>query len=258
MIAIVLEGQALPSGCGPFTNDELPDGPWVNDLQVVAFQIEAACADEAVFVKRPGMSIETFVLEGDPAPASIGGTIGGIKTGRPAFNNANTLGYRAVEIAGGSVAEAVVTQKLGGSPVSCVALGAAAPDTIGTISSFVDTPPTINQNDRLFVTAGVAGDPNVSRGIFTCLGGTLRALALQGDPIPGTNSVFSARIGESSSSDDGRVAFLHEDSPLGVFVNVLPPGSLAPALGPSALVGLWTLLASFGVWRIRRHRIGDS
>jgi len=232
----------------------------MNDLQVVVFLIGGPCGDDSslgdhILVKQPAQPLAAFVTEGDPAPASIGGTIGGFKLGRPALNNSNTLGYRAVEIVGGSVTEAIVTHPLGGSPVSCVNLGANAPGTTGTLSSFVDTPPTINQSGMLAFVAAVSGDPNVTQGIFTCQNGTLQAIAFSGDPMPGTASVFSSSIDEVSSGDSGRVTFLHENnSPLGVFVNLVAPRTQTaiPTLSQWAMVILVAFLAVGGFAAMRR------
>jgi hypothetical protein len=100
--SIVLNGDTLPNTnggtqCG--TGNADIDGPWMNDSQVVAFIADAICGGTvnggSAFVKRPGKSLEAFVLKGDPAPASIGGTINDLGVGRPGLNNGNTLGFKA-------------------------------------------------------------------------------------------------------------------------------------------------------------------
>jgi hypothetical protein len=269
---IIAHGDPVPAGIGTcpsgFTSTGSTgdiDGPWMNDQQVVVFLIDGPCGGnpstggDHILVKQPAQSLAAFVTEGDPAPASIGGTIGGFKLGRPALNNLNTLAYRAVEITGGSVAEAVVTHTLGGSPVSCVKLGDNAPGTTGTISTFADIPPTINQSGRLDFAADVSGDPNVSRGLFTCQNGTVAAIAFSGDPMPGTtSSVFSSHIGEASMSDDGRVAFLDDnfDSGLrfGVFVSPQTQAEAIPTLSEWAYLGMVALLVLGGLLALRRRR----
>ena len=265
LVKVITHGDPVPAGAitcpSGYVSSGDPgdiDGPWMNDSQVVVFLIDGPCGNDStagdhLLVKQPSQPLAAFVTEGDPAPASIGGTIGGFKLGRPAFNNANVLGYRAVEITG-SVAESVVTHAMGGSPIACVNLGAPAPGTTGTISSFVDNPPTINQSGRLFFVAGVTGDAIVSQGLFTCQNGSVVPVVFQGDPIPGTASVFSARIEEGSMSDDGRVAFLHENSPLGVFVSSAPVAiTPVPALSRLAMGVLAGLLIGFAAWTLRRR-----
>jgi hypothetical protein len=68
----------------------------------------------------------------------------------------------------------------------------------------------INQSGLVFVQADVLGDPTATAGIFTCQGGSVRAIALQGDPAPGTVGTFSVGIEEGSVGDSGLVVFLHE------------------------------------------------
>ncbi len=267
LFKVIAHGDAVPAGAttcpSGFVSGGFPgsiDGPWMNDQQDVVFLIDGPCGNDStagdnILVKRPAQPLlEKFVTELDPAPASIGGTIGGFKLGRPALNNSNILGYRAVEITGGSVTESVVTHTFGGSPVACVNLGANAPGTTGTISGFVDTPPTINQSAALSFVAAVTGDPNVSQGIFICQNGSVRPIVFSGDPIPGTASVFSSRIDEQSMSDDGRVAFLHENAPLGVFVSVPATQASVPTLSEWSMISLIVALAALAGWRLRRQR----
>lgn len=272
IVKIIAHGDAVPAGVVTCPNGFVSsgnsgdiDGPWMNDLKVVVFLIDGPCGNDSslgdhLLVKQPAQPLAAFVTEGDPAPASIGGTMGGFKLGRPALNNSNTLAYRAVEIVGGSVTEAVVTHILGGSPVSCVNINANAPGTIGTLSGFVDTPPTINQTGTLAFAAAVLGDPNVSRGIFTCQSGTLKAIAFAGDPIPGTATVFSNSIGEVSSGDGGLVAFLDDNSsPQGVFVSLLSQTATpVPTLSEWATISLAFLLAVLTGWRLRRQKARPS
>ena len=193
------------------------------------------------------MPLESVVLMGDPGPTSIGGTISDIGIGRPGLNNSNTIGLK-LNFSGGSVSVAVVTMTLGGSAVPCVLGGAAAPGTSGTFSDF--DPPAINQNNELSIESDVSGDPNVSKGIFTCAGGAVHAIALEGDHKPGTTSTFGDDLSDASLSDDGRVAFIDPQSPTGVFVS-FTPASPAPALNHAMLVGLLSLLVAAGVVLIR-------
>ena len=103
--------------CVVVTNGDNIDGPWINDSQVVVFKVDCISGgtgglEGSAFIKRPGYSLESFVLIGEAAPSSIGGTIEGFNLGRPALNNSNTLGFTA-SISGGSVESAIVTKKFG-------------------------------------------------------------------------------------------------------------------------------------------------
>lgn len=248
---VVLEGEPLPTGCGTFDPpSDFPDGPWMNDLLAVAFQIDAACGDGTVFLKRRGMPIEVLVKEGDSAPASIGGTIDGINPGRPGLNNSNTLGFRA-SISGGSVESALLTKTAGGALGICAQENVPAPGTTGTLDGFGGEA-GINQDGSMFVQADVAGDPNVLQGIFVCRNVVVEAVALQGDPIPTTSSSFTSSVEEGSIGDGGQVVFMHENTPLGVFArcDLTTP---APMLSPWAILAVVALLSYLGASRLRRR-----
>lgn len=233
IVPIVLNGATLPGTGGGTQCGTMPfdiDGPWLNDLGVVAFAADAICGgagdfEGSIFVKRPGHALEAFVLKGDPAPASIGGTISSsaiLVVGRPGLNNADRLAFGA-GISGGTVAFAILTKRLGGDPQPCILGGSAAPDTTGTFSDFEG--PAINQSGLVSVEARVDGDPNVTKGVFTCDSetGAVRAIALEGDPKPGTLATFSSGLSDVSLSDNGCVVFTDTGSPAGVFVSPCCP-----------------------------------
>ncbi len=259
MVPIVLNGDTLPSTgggtqCGTGTQDI--DGPWLNDLGTVAFIADQICggtvASGSAFVKPSGMPLEALVLKGDPAPSSIGDTIDDVAIGRPGLNNSNVVGFKA-ELSGGSVGFAILTKHIGGNPVACVLGGSPAPGTTGTFSDF--DPPAINQSGLLSIESSVTGDAVVSKGIFTCQGGVVNAIALEGDPKPGTASTYGDDVSDASLSDNGRVTFIDTQSPTGVFVNALPVLiAPAPTLSQGMIVGLVILLVAFGVLNIRRRQ----
>jgi hypothetical protein len=257
MVPIVLNGDTLPSTgggtqCGTYTGDI--DGPWMNDSQTVAFIADEICGGTvdsgSAFVKPSGMALQPLVLKGDPAPSAIGGTIDDVAIGRPGLNNSNVVGFKA-EIGGGSVGFAILTKQIGGSPVPCVLGGSSAPGTTGTFSDF--DPPAINQNGLLSIESSVTGDATVSKGIFTCRNGAVNAIALEGDPKPGTASTFGDDVSDASLSDNGKVTFIDTVSPTGVFVNVLA-GTPAPTLSHTTIIGLAVFLAGFGWLALRRRQ----
>ena len=231
---IVAEGDALPAGStacpsglvtGGFRGDI--DGPWLNDLKAVAFKIDGPCGNDSsgndhVLFKPFGGSIVKFVAEGDPAPGFLGGgSLGGIGMGRPALNNSNTMVFGTT---GGDGIGAIVTKKLGQTPVLCVKDLTPAPGTIGTFDGLAGNP-AINQNGRVFVQADMTGDPTVSAGIVTCQNGVVRDIALEGDPIPGGTGTFTNAIEEGSIADSGGVVFLNEEGPdQGVYMLALKVG----------------------------------
>ena len=260
LVSIVLDGATLPgTGGGTLCGGEggSIDGPWVNDSQAVAFKVDCITGgtgglEGSAFIKRPGYSLESFVLIGDAAPSSIGGTISDFTLGRPALNNSNTLGFTA-SISGGSVESAIVTKQLGGSPVACVKVGDPAPDTHTTFDGFAW--PALNQNGMLVFQADFAGDVIERQGLFTCQNGVVRAVVLQGDPIPERSGYFSTEVEEQSLSDTGQVVFLHEEYPMGVFVSLPIEVSVAvPTLSQWAMMVMVSLLVLVGIYAIRRRR----
>jgi hypothetical protein len=106
----------------------------------------------------------------------------------------------------------------------------------------------------------VTGDSVVTKGIFTCQGGVVQAIAFEGDPIPGTSGpVFSDDLSDASLSDDGRVAFIdNSSSPVGVFVSAPPPSAAVPTLSEWAMILMAVLLAGFGVMAIHRRRLAGG
>ena len=167
----------------------------MNDSGVVAFQADCISGGTggfqgSVFVKRPGHSIESFVLIGQVLHrARLGAPSKNISIGRPALNNSNTLGFIA-SIIGGSVESAVVTKRLGESPVSCVkSTTSTGNEELVKFCGFAQ--PAMNQNGTLFAPSGFGRGlccrERGTQGIFTCQCGVVQAIVLEGDPIPQWN-----------------------------------------------------------------------
>ena len=249
MVPIVLNGDTLPGTGGgvecatTFGDDPIAppnpdlgsiDGPWMNDLQVVVFKTDAICGGtggfgESAFAKRPGMPIETAVLIGEPAPPPVGGTIESVEFGHPAINNANVLAWHSSLP---DETELIFTRTLGGPIEIAVQQGTAAPRTAGVFGSL--SAPAINQSGLLQFHADITGDPAVTQGVFSFDGGTLSAIAIEGDPMPGTSANFCTGIEEGSVSDDGRFVFMNENNdgncpPFGVFATA-PGGTPLSAI----------------------------
>ena len=271
--AIVLPGDDLPNessstGCGKFDptlhpenedgdieTENSPEGPWMNDGNVVAFQIGADCGfgpkKGFVFAKRPGQPIEPFVI-GDGDEALI------VKIARPGLNNSNALGY--------SDGKNVFTQVLGQEAVACVATGDAPSDAHGELNGF--GAPAINQSGALCFQGELEPTVGVDiQGMFRCKGGVTQIIALRGWPRP-PSGTFCGEVEECSIGDNGLVTFLHEapnttgedtdddpgcsDPVLGVFVGN-GPESLAPAVSQRMMILMAAILACAGFLVLRRR-----
>ena len=226
MEAVVLFGDVLP-GTGGGTlcatgepNDFGLDGPWMNDSQDVLFKTDKICggsgtSGESAFARRHGMALEVAVLIGEAAPPPLTGTIGSVEIGRPGITNDDVIAWHSSINTTGDT-EAILTRTLGSASAVRVQTGTAAPGTSGTFSGL--SAPAINQSGEIFFAADVTGDPVVTEGAFADENGTLSALALQGDSIPGTGATFCDSVEEGSVSDDGRFVFLNENN-----TNTCPP-----------------------------------
>jgi hypothetical protein len=239
--AVLLNGDALPGtgggtycGAGPGGRDDL-GSPLLNDLGVVAFVVDEAaiCGGSgglggSLFARRPGFPLEPFILLGEAAPPSVGGTIKDIGINRPGLTNSNLVAFKA-EVNGGAGPNCagatpcgIFTKTLGATGSQpCVAGGAGAPGTAGTFDDF--DPPAVNRNGVALFEGVITGDAAVKSGLFTCAGGTVQDIALQGDPKPGTGFGFGDNIADATPSDNGLVAFVDTNStvasgPEGVFV----------------------------------------
>jgi hypothetical protein len=217
---IIKNGDPLPGTggstfCG--TAGGHLDGPFLNNLGVVAFHADRICLgasesatfEGSLFATRPGLPVEAFVLLGDAAPPALGGTISDVSVSRPGLNDANTVAFKA-EITGPGFCMTgtpcgILTKTLGGSSQVCVTGDSSAPGTTGTFSDF--NAPTINQQGLATFEASVQGDSTVTDAVFTCKGGSLKAIAFQGDPKPGTAATFGNSLSDVVASDSGLVSF---------------------------------------------------
>ena len=254
LVKIIANGDPVPAGAitcpAGLVSDGTSDidGPWVNDSQTVAFRIDGPCGNDSsgldnVLVSQGGV-LSTFVAEGDVAPAFLGGgTLGGITIGRPALNNSNTLVFRTN---GGDDVPAYVTKTITGTFNLCLKDLTPAPGTVVNFDGLAENA-AINATGDVFVQADVNNDPVVSAGIYSCRNGTVRKIAAEGDPMPGTTVFFSSNIEEGSIADGGLVTFLSEG---GTFVQQVP----VPTLSTWALIFLALLVGATVAWHLRRNK----
>lgn len=258
---IVKDGDVLPNtGGGTLCSSGDPDGPWINDSKVVTFIADCitGAPNGSMFARRPGFALESFILDGDAAPPAIGGTIvsGQLAAGRPGLTNANVTGvYSEFSPANGN---ALLTKTLGtatSSATICSRSGVAAPGTAGTVSEF--GAPAINQSGMLASQVNVTGDVNVTNGIFSCAGGVLSAVSLQGDPKPGgtPGELFTSGQSDQSLSDNGRVVFIDNGGTTpGVWISAAQSKVVIPTLSEWGLLLMALVIGGVGVFGIRHSR----
>lgn len=227
LVAILRNGDSLPGTggtfCGTFNGDVALDGPWLNDNGVVTFQADcisggAGTFTGSVFIKKPEQSsIQAFVKIGDPGPASTGGTITEIKTGRPGLNE--TQAVMLLTISSTTPEKVVVTKQLNGDQrVRVCATDQQSSPVGGGVISF-NGDPTIAGNGTIGMAVTVGLTDNTDA-IFTCKEKEISAIVLQGDPKPvGTGNTYGSV--EESSNATGHVVFLDEGATLrGVYESV--------------------------------------
>ena len=163
---------------------------------------------EGIFIASGG-GTSAIVRSGDSAPDTGGGTFSsffvfnGIGT-PPAANNSGKVAFSA-QVAGGSVARGLFVGSAAGG-ISAFALpGQTAPGTgSGTFSAF--GLPVLNDNGDAVFRANVIGG-NVGQGIFVSSEGSVSAVAVTGDPAPGTGGGTLGAIFTPDMNNAGEVAF---------------------------------------------------
>ena len=226
---IVCNGDPLPGTGTPnetFTGTAPNglDGPWLNDKDIVVFQADSLTGPQATdpdsgdsesvwassaWVRRPGGSIESFIMVGDAIPASVdGGVVHGLAIGRPGFNNDGVLGFnlsRETHTDSHPAEQFIASKKLdssGGIDI-CLEDQGPAPEG-GSFEGFGAV--TINQKGDLAFNAEI--DPQSipddnendnSRGLFTCKNKVLTTALLQSDNSKPRGGLWSHELEETSS-----------------------------------------------------------
>jgi hypothetical protein len=218
VLAVVRSGDVLPGTGGARLAAELPDGPWINQDGDVAFVADVTTGGSgdfhgSAFLRRRGRRLERLVLRGDRVPPPVNRRIESVAAGRPALNDTH-FAFLAV-FGGVNEDPTIVRKRIGGGSTVLLRSGQAAPGTLGTFTNFAG--PAMNARNVVCVEADVEGDSTVTRGIWVVRGTEIRPVALEGDAKPG-GGTYGNDISDASISDNGRVAFIDETSPRGVFV----------------------------------------
>jgi hypothetical protein len=218
------------------------DGPWLNDSRIVVFQADLLTGPQvtdpdsgdteskwagSAWVKRPGGSIESFIIVGDAIPESVGGgVVHGLAIGRPAFNNDGVLAFnlsRETFTDTHPAEQFIASKQLGsGSGIDiCLEDLGPAPEG-GTFEGFGAV--TINQKGDLAFNAEIDTDPSAedpdnpeadnTRGILTCKNQVLTMVVRQSDSNKPRGGQWSHQL-EETSSYGPFIVFDNEVSPTG-------------------------------------------
>ena len=221
--AIAVNGDTLPStGNGTIDGSCYPDGPWINNVGDVAFQIDCISGgtggfDGSYFLWSSGGGIQPLVMMGDPGPAGIGGTITDIKAGRPAMNDQEIV--LLLSLSGASTENVVTTKALNAGPGAgyqvCAQSGQPAPLGWGTNETLsFNGDPTLAQDGSIGM--AFTADPSNRDGIAKCVDGQVTLLALEGSTgqgivrIPSRQPEYRYGSLEESSRSTNHQVFLDE------------------------------------------------
>lgn len=234
--ALVLVGDVAPS-TGGATYDVLIS--WaINDDADVAFVSRLAGASSAagIFTQIAG-SDARVELDGDPAPAGVGGTYGSFSGVPASINASGDVLFRAA-ISGGAAA-AGIFRHAAGTTTEVVLAGDAAPAiTGGTYTTQLTLSRAALNDVDDFVFRGVVTGGLASSGVFVHSGDTDSAAALVGQTVPGSGGqTFTSLGGVPKLNDAGQAAIysLYGGSSRGVFLatpSAFTLGTLASTAGP--------------------------
>lgn len=213
--------------------------PVIGDTGDVVFQasVTGGTAVSGVFRDSGGLDGEVAVA-GDPAPGTGGGTYSLLDV-RTALNAGGDVLFRSAVVGGTTGAGIFVAS--GASDRTVVLEGDPAPGTGGGVYDALspdDFHATSNVVFRASVSGGTAGT-----GIFLDVGGVDSAVAVAGDPAPGTGGgIHSILIAPASANANGDVLFQSRvtggSASYGVFLDsggvqtaVVVQGQVAPGTG---------------------------
>ncbi len=197
--AIALTGDAAPGAGGTYSSF---GDPSINGSGETAFfaVVSGGSASAGMFIDSGG-SQTAVALVGDLAPGAGGGTYAGF--GDHSLNASGDLAFFA-SISGGTVSSGIFLAS-GGTHTTVALAGDPAPGTGGgTYLGFAD--PSLNASSGVAFLATVTGG-TVNRGVFFDSGGIQTAIALEGDPAPGTGGGTYFFFGSPVLVSSGDVAF---------------------------------------------------
>jgi hypothetical protein len=237
--AVAFDGDPAPgTGGGTYLSFVVPDSFSINDSGDVAFEALVTVLTESVFAASGGTD-RAVALLGDTAPGTGGGSYSDFFVPPISFNASGDVAFES-EVTGSSVFDGIFVDA-GGTDTAVALSGETAPGTGGGTYGFFG-PPSVNASGDVVFFAAVTGG-SVSGGIFQDSGGTDTAVALPGDPAPGTGGgTYQDFAIFPSINDSGDVAFkafvTGSTVPEGIFlasggtdVAVALDGDLAPGTG---------------------------
>jgi hypothetical protein len=177
----------LPSAGGPITSFAGINTPWINGVGQVAFiaNTGAGAGVPSIYVGTPGGTPTKIVGAGDAGP---GGSTFAL-FGSPGFNDSGEVAFMATLTGGPGGGVFVGSPSV--APVPLVLDGDLSPAG-GTFSITTARPEVLINNQHDVAFRGLLTGGTADSGYFMRRGpaGVLAAVALQGQPAPGTTGVF--------------------------------------------------------------------
>ena len=242
---IVRAGDGTPAG-GTYASFTWPGA---NASGVVAFPAELSGVDatSGLFVDS-GEGAVTIALEGDLEP--LGETFHDFAL--PVVNASGDILFLGGWAPDGSTGGLYVSETAGLRSV--VRSGQALPEAVGGSIDSLGGVPDFADGGAVSFSATVAGG-SVASGVFVAEpSGSIRVVALAGDPVPEAPGESFASFVATSVNAAGQVAFGATTSggSNGVFL-ATPEAAKVPMLSPPALLGLLVLLGTSAAAVLRHH-----
>jgi hypothetical protein len=198
-------GDAAPGG-GTFTALGPPTRPALNDLGEIAFIASTSTGSTQLLVLSPDGTFRSVAKTGDPLPG--GGTIARFTASdSDALVDLNNQGDVAFFASPPSTVQGGVYLSSGGTLRKIVAANDAAPIG-GTFTGFGGCcyEGQLGLNDNGDVSFYAWLNNSSLQGIFLSSGGTIRKVAVLGDPAPGGGTLLPD-LSRHALSDSGAIAF---------------------------------------------------
>jgi hypothetical protein len=216
---VFLEGDTAPSGGTYLFASGLARTNDLRDVTLMAI-VSGGSASTGIFRDASGTE-SAAALPGNTAPGTAGGSYAGSPNGW-SLHDLNATGSIAFvsDVTGGSVASGVFIEAPG-SAVAVALEGETAPGTGGVYAGFDSA--ALSDGGVVVFPALVSGGSHPS-GLFRVSGGSGSALALVGEPAPGTGGGSFADFLYPVVNDAGSVLFLSNVSGAtpggGIFLHV--------------------------------------
>ncbi len=200
---LAVTGQsATGAGGGTFS---FLGNPVLNNNGQTAFSagITGGSSTSGIYRSDSGSALAAIALEGQSATGAGGGTFSGFSS--PVLNNNGQTVFRA-SIAGGSSNRGIYRSNSGNALTAIALQGQSATGSGGgSFSDFFD--PVLNNNGQTAFSASIAGGTTTSGIYRSASGGTLTAIALRGQSLPGTSGGTFNFSNNLVLNDSGQTAF---------------------------------------------------